>query len=159
MAVTNHFRFTIPGQPPSWNASYRMRKARIRDKFGQPVLGPDLKPKTVTRMFKTQDVVDYQNGVQMLTRAARPTGFAPKDQVIIGYQFYLGKSIDCDNVMKAVNDAVAKALGINDARFWPVTLHRQTGVPDPRVVIYVFDGTFWFPTICANDERAAIFDA
>ena len=152
--MSNHFRFTIPGQPPSWNSSYRMRKARIRDKFGQPVLGPDLKPKTATRLFKTQEVVTYQEGIQYLVKASRPKGFDPKEQVIIGYQFYLGRSIDCDNVMKAVNDAIAKGLGINDAKFWPVTLHKQTGVKDPRVVIMVFDGRFWFPTVAANTGEA-----
>jgi Holliday junction resolvase RusA-like endonuclease len=144
------FQFTIPGQPPSWNQSYRHRTVGLVDKHGQPVLGSDLQPKRVSRLFKNKDVKAWQASVEMIARAAKPTGFAPKNQVVVGYHMYLERGLDADNVMKMLNDAIAKGIGVNDSRFLPVTLHKQSGVKNPRVVVIVADHNAWYATITAN---------
>ncbi len=141
----NHFRFTIPGQPPSWNQSYRHRTIEVGGK-------------RVSRLFKDKSVKAWQDDVVMITRAARPTGFAPRNRIIVGYQMYLAAKLDADNVFKMANDAIARGLGVNDSRFWPVTLHHQSNSKDPRLVILVFDGDFWFPTICANTPEAPMIN-
>jgi Holliday junction resolvase RusA-like endonuclease len=138
MAVTQ-FSFRVPGQPPSWNTSYRMRKANVKDRFGQPVIGDDLRKKTVSRLFKTDEARSYQDGVQMIARTARPSGFAPKGQIVVAYTFMLKRDMDCDNIMKMLNDAIAKALGVNDSRFLPVVLGKGTGVQEPFVSVAIFD--------------------
>lgn len=149
--VVNHFRFTVDGQPVSWNASYRMRQAKVTDKHGQPVLGNDLRQKTISRMFKTDEARAYQDGVQMIAQAAKPSGFAPPSQIIIGYQFRLGRALDMDNAIKMLNDAIAKALGVNDSRFLPVTLSLETGSSHPSVTIFVFDADHWMPVVVPNE--------
>lgn len=147
--VSNHFRFTVPGQPVSWNASYRMGKRKVTDKFGQPVFNDQMQQKTISRQFKTDEARAYQDGVQMIVKAAKPGDFNPKHQIIVGYQFHLARSMDCDNIMKMMNDALAKALGVNDSRFLPVTLMKQIGCKVPSVTVLVFDAVYWFPTVSA----------
>ncbi len=139
----NHFRFTIPGQPPSWNQSYRHRTIEVDGR-------------RVSRLFKDKSVKTWQDDVTMIVRAAKPSTFAPKNKIIVGYQMYLGVRLDADNVMKMLNDAIARGLKVNDSRFLPVTLHHQTNSPDPRLVVLVFDADFWFPTICANTPEAPV---
>lgn len=134
-----HFHFRVPGQPVSWNRSYRMGKRKVTDKHGQPVYGNDMQQKTISRQFKTDEARSYQDGVQMIARTAKPTGFDPKHQIIVAYEFELARAMDSDNTQKMLNDAIAKALGVNDARFLPVTLSLQSGSKDPCVRVYVFD--------------------
>jgi len=150
--VSSHlFQFTIPGQPPSWNQSYRHRTITLKDAHGQPVLGNDLQPKKVSRLYKEQDVKTWQASVEMIARAAKPSGFAPRHQVVVGYQMYLERGLDADNVMKMLNDAIAKGIGVNDSRFLPVTLHKQSGVKNPRVVVIIADHDVFYATI--SNER------
>lgn len=140
--MVTHFHFRVPGQVPSWNKSYRMRKAKVTGAHGQPVIGDDLRQKTVSRLFKTDEARAYQDGVQMIARTAKPTGFDPKHQIIVAYEFEMGRATDADNCMKMLNDAIAKALGVNDSRFLPVTLSLQSGSKDPCVKVYVFDADY-----------------
>ena len=139
----NQFHFRVFGQVPSWNKSYRMRKANVLGKFGQPVIGDDLRQKTVSRLFKTDEARTYQDGVQLIARAAKPTAFNPQHQIIVSYQFHMARATDADNAMKMLNDAIAKALGVNDARFLPVTLTLESGCKDPYVSIFIYDADHW----------------
>lgn len=83
--------------------------------------------------------VFYQDAVTTLTKIARPLGFQPTGQLLICYQMFLARNIDADNVLKLTNDAIAKAIGINDSRFLPVVLHKSSGNTQPRLVISIFD--------------------
>lgn len=136
--MTGVFFFTVPGQPISWNKSYRQKTITVKDRLGRAVLGTSGRPKTRPAQFKTREAEEYQDAVRLLARVARPSGFVPA-QVIVAYDFVLDRDIDCDNVMKMVNDALAEALDLNDRHFFPVVLSKTTGSKDPTVHVGVFD--------------------
>jgi Holliday junction resolvase RusA-like endonuclease len=124
------FRFTVPGVPPSVNHSYRPIK--VRNKDGSFSL----------RMAKNDVVLSYQVATAYLVRQARPSGWEPPEGYIrVRYQFFLRRSIDCDNAMKALNDAIAGALGVNDARFLPCVMSKSVNSkePNPRVEVEIAD--------------------
>jgi Holliday junction resolvase RusA-like endonuclease len=133
------FRFTVPGQPVSWNASYRMGKRKVTDRHGQPVFGNDMQQKTISRQFKTAEARAYQDGVQMIAAAAKPNSFNPQHLIIVAYEFELSRMMDCDNIMKMLNDSIAKALGVNDSRFLPTVLTKIGASKHPQVTVRIFD--------------------
>lgn len=137
-----HFSFAVPGQPLSWNRSYRQRVGGVKDRFGQAVLSASGKPKTRPMQYKTQEAIEYQTGVQLACQAAKPARFNP-EQVIIAYDFVLARDIDCDNVIKMTNDAIARALGLDDKHFFPVVRSKVTGSRTPEVLISVYDRAVW----------------
>lgn len=136
------FSFVVPGQPLSWNRSYRQRVTTIRDKWGQPIMGLTGKPKTRPITYKTEEATGYQTGVQLACQSAKPSGFAP-DEVIVAYDFVLARDIDCDNVMKMTNDAIGRALGLDDKHFFPVVRSKVTGSRTPEVLISIYDRSSW----------------
>lgn len=103
--------FTIPGQPLSWNHAYKRVTYRKKQ--------PDGSVNVINRMGKADGVEEWQNGIIYLAKAARPSGWThPKDTPIrIRYRFYTYPLIDTDNMKKLVNDAIAKAIGVNDKWF------------------------------------------
>lgn len=141
-----HFSFAIPGQPLSWNRSYRQRVVGVKDRFGQAVLSASGKPKTRPSQYKTEAAVQYQQTVQLACQAAKPSRFNP-EQVIIAYDFVLARDIDCDNVMKMTNDAIERALGLDDKHFYPVVRSKFVGSRTPEVLITVYDRAAWKVTI------------
>ena len=134
----DHFTFTVPGQPMSWNRSYRQRVVTVRDKFGAVVHTAKGKPVTRGGIYKTEDAKVWQDGVRLIARTMKPTGFAPAE-VIVVYDFILARDIDCDNVKKMANDAIAEALGINDRHFYTADINKVTGSKDPHMVVTVYD--------------------
>lgn len=130
------FTFTIPGQPMSWNRSYRQRVVKVRDGNGQPT------GKSRGGMFKTAEAETYQDTVRWLAKLAKPKGFAPTE-VIVAYDFTLWRDIDCDNVMKMINDALAEAIDLNDRYFYPTVLSKATGSKTPSVTVTVYDRAEW----------------
>lgn len=136
----HEFHFTMPGQPPSVNHSYRIVRQGVRDRLGQPVLGKDGTPKRVHTLAKTEEVRHYQQDLTMICRAAKPSAFGA-DWVIVTYEFQLRRDIDTDNTLKSINDAVAAALDMNDRRFQPVVLSKLVGVKEPQVRIGVYDAS------------------
>jgi Holliday junction resolvase RusA-like endonuclease len=120
--------FEIPGQPPSWNASYRIVRKFRSGKVPYHTLA------------KTQKVIDYQAGAKLIIQAAKPSGWRPKGQVRIYYWLYLSKDMDCDNIMKAIHDVIEMATGVDDMRFLPCVMEK-TVVPkrDAKVVVAVVD--------------------
>lgn len=91
-------------------------------------------------MAKTRNVVEYQELAALCVRLARPSGWTPPEGYIrIRYAFYLVRSMDCDNAMKALNDAIAAALGVNDKRFLPCVTSKTVNSkePNPRVVVEI----------------------
>jgi len=117
----NAFRVEIPGQPPSWNHMYTIGRVRS--------------------IVKVASAEGYQTGVAYLTKLARPPGWDPKGMIRVCYWFDVHRDIDCDNMMKAINDAVAKALGVDDKRFLPCVLWKRTGVPtaDAKVILTIYE--------------------
>jgi hypothetical protein len=136
------FSFAVPGQPLSWNRSYRQRVGHVKDKFGQTILTVSGKPKTRPMQYKTEEALEYQKGVQLACQAAKPSAFRP-EQVIIAYDFVLARDIDCDNVIKMTNDAIARALGLDDKHFFPVVRSKVAGSKAPEVMISIYDRSVW----------------
>ena len=136
------FSFVVPGQPLSWNRSYRQRVGYVKDKLGQRVLTATGKAKTRPMQYKTEEALRYQEAVQLTCQAAKPKGFTP-DQVIVAYDFVLARDVDCDNVMKMTNDAIGRALGLDDRHFFPVVCSKVIGSKAPEVLITIYDRAVW----------------
>ena len=127
------WQFTVPGQPPSVNHSYRIIRLRRRDGTSFQKLG------------KLPNIEQYQMIVKALAERAKPADwdpgpYLPKQGVgliTINYWYYVKRDIDTDNTKKAINDALKWALGVDDKRFLGVDRYKQTGFADPHVVIEV----------------------
>lgn len=135
---TTSFTFTVPGQPMSWNRSYRNRMMVVRDRLGVPVISKHGKPVQRATQYKTEEAKAWQDGVKLICRAAKPSDFNPT-QIIVAYDFVLARDIDCDNVLKMANDAIAQAIGLNDKFFYPVVLSKISGSKDPHIMATVYD--------------------
>lgn len=127
------FSFTVPGQPVSWNAAYQVRRYKLPN--GEWQRG----------IRKTKEAEAYQDGVRMIARVARPSSFmvSKTQQLIVAYEFFLKKDIDCDNLLKLMNDALAEAINVNDRVFLPVVMSKSTGLPNPYTRITVYDASAW----------------
>jgi hypothetical protein len=117
----------VPGQPSSGNHMY--------EGYGK-------------NRRKTSKVATYQSEVIWAVKQAlaasewRP---APSGDIICEYTLYLGRTMDCSNVIKVFEDGLAEALclGLNppaccrayDARFLPRVLYRAIGLKAPRVEV------------------------
>lgn len=133
----------LPGQPPSWNSTYRIVRLNAKDKFGQALFRPDGSRKTYSTMKKTAAVADYQEMARLVINLARPADFAPEGSIYVLYEMYLARDVDCDNVMKAIDDTLSKCIGINDRQFLPVAVSKETGSKDPHVRLTILDAAFW----------------
>lgn len=119
----------VPEAPPSVNHSYKI--VRIGNHM---------------RKAKTEEVIRFQALTAMLTRQAKPRNWQPEGQWIrLRYRFYLRYDKDCDNAVKALNDAIASALGVNDSRFLPCTELKSVNrkEPTPRVEVDIGDPSDW----------------
>lgn len=134
--TTTSFRFRLEGQPVSWNAAYRneMRTIRGRGRVIVPV--------------KTSEASMYQQRVRSACERARPRDWEPAPQLRIRYWLYLADSMDADNVLKILNDAIAFGLGtvvkrmkevpiVNDKRFLPSVEHLSVGNKPPWVGVSI----------------------
>ena len=93
-------------------------------------------------MAKRTEVQSYQNDVIRLTRISRPSGWKPSgSQIRISYKFFLKRRVDCDNAMKALNDALAMAIEVNDDLFLPCVQSKSINGKEkyPRVEIEIED--------------------
>ena len=120
------WRVSIPGVPPSVNHMYEPRV--VKTATG-----------SYRSMRKASGVEEYQAVTAMFVRTGMPkpwrqalekhTGY-----ICINYWFHLKRDIDADNALKALNDSIAKALGVNDKRFLPRVIDKYVGKnEDPRV--------------------------
>ncbi len=107
------FAFTVPGQPPSTNHIY----VRVRGQYG--------------KMAKAPGVEAFQADVALLCRTARPSGFHPKGQIRVRYSFHLGRDADADNLLKMLQDAIARALDVDDRVMLPCVMDKTTGNKQP----------------------------
>jgi Holliday junction resolvase RusA-like endonuclease len=124
--MNDTWRVSIPGVPPSVNHMYQ---ASIH--------------KTATGSYrgvrKAEGVEAYQDGATMFVRTSMPSSWRKdlakhEGYIRIKYWFYLQRDIDCDNALKALNDAIAKALGVDDKRFLPYVVDKWVSKKNlPRV--------------------------
>lgn len=132
----------IPGQPPSINHSYRPVKIPKKDRYGRTMWTPDGKPMMRIGLAKESGVEAYQTGAALVVRASMPSRWRHGGGWIrITYSFYLVRKVDCDNAMKALNDAVAKAIGVDDNWFLPCVISKQVNSkePNPRIELTIDD--------------------
>src|SRR5512143_3858902 len=99
------WKVTIPGQPPSLNALYRVVPRVAHD--GRRFAGIAKNPKAT----------QYHDDALWLIRAARPSAWKPAGDFRIQVRLYLKRQIDVDNTLKTLSDAIQTALRINDASF------------------------------------------
>lgn len=104
---------------------------------------PDGTPKTYSTMKKTAAVADYQQMAGLVINVARPSDFKPEGQIYVLYDLELERDIDCDNVMKAIDDVLGRCLGINDKWFLPVAMSKRTGSMNAHVRLTVLDAAHW----------------
>lgn len=92
-------------------------------------------------LVKTPRAVEYQNAARLIIGASKPSRWKPTDQVRIYYRFYLTRDIDCDNILKALNDSIEDATGINDKRFLPCVISKEVvrKPKDARVEVVLED--------------------
>jgi len=120
----------IPGQPISVNHLYRQTLVRRGDR-------------TVRALRKDDGVENYQVLASMCTKMAVPKPWkeylagSPKEYIRMRYWFFLNHDMDCSNAFKALEDAIAHALGINDKRFLPCAVAKTTGNKEPYVKVEV----------------------
>jgi Holliday junction resolvase RusA-like endonuclease len=117
---------TIPGQPPSTNHAYKIVTVR-RGTGGVPF----------RTLAKTDEAVTYQMAARLLVATARPSGWKPEAQVRLIYRLYLSRKQDADNSLKLLNDAIARALDINDDRFLPCVESKEIVKANPRVEVTI----------------------
>ncbi len=115
------FTFTVPGQPPTTNHMYS------RSKGGS---------------YKAEGVEDYQTVAAYITRQARPKGWTPGRRIHIDLTFWMSRGgRDADNHLKALLDAIAIALGVNDSSFLPCVAANETDKDNPRVEVVIRNGS------------------
>lgn len=129
--------FTIPDTPPSWNHSYRIAKQYVRNQGGL-TYNADGTAKQRMTLAKTEDAKVFSEMVEMIVKTARPSGWQCPKNVYVVYRLFMKRQMDCDNVLKMTNDAIARALGVDDKRFLPVVVERQVGV-SPRMEVSIYD--------------------
>lgn len=121
--------FTIPGGAPSVNSMY---KPTVKE--GVRADGVAYRVKAIT---KRDEVKLWQSQVVPVIRAARPRGWNPPGQVRVVYRFYLHHDADADNLLKALNDCIQAATGVNDKRYLPCVELKQSGVAPSRARIEI----------------------
>ena len=121
--------FEIPGQPPSVNNMYT--QIILRRGAAAPYRS----------VKKDSNVAAYQVGATYMARSSKPKGWKPSpgQQIRVSLDFQLKRDADCDNLMKALLDAIAIALDVNDRVFLPCTRSKVIGTKDPKVIVEIDD--------------------
>jgi hypothetical protein len=144
--VIHDFSFTIPGQPPSVNRHYEVGFSPDGGGFRK----------------KDPDVARYQLVAMSACQRAKPALWEPQEpyrpkegrgMIVVELSYYLVRDIDCDNMRKAIHDAIKYGLGTHvitnrrgnpevrplydDARYLAHDLWKQTGVKHPRVEVTI----------------------
>lgn len=125
--------FEIPGQPPSVNNMYT-----------QIILRRGINAPPIRSVKKDSNVAAYQVGATLIAKSAKPRGWVPPNgQIRITYEFYLKRDADADNLLKALNDGIALALGCNDRVFLPCVRSKAVDGKErnPRTIVEIDDQT------------------
>ena len=92
------------------------------------------------RMFAKNDYKRAQNGLILLIKfamAQQKPKFNPNGRIFVDLKVYRpNRRTDCSNFIKSVNDAVARAIGIDDKNY-DGSYHGFTDKENPRFVIEV----------------------
>jgi len=76
-------------------------------------------------LAKTPEATAYQEAATLIVRTAKPSGWKPGEVVRLRYRMYLKRRQDADNSLKALNDAIAAALHIDDMVFLPCVISKE----------------------------------
>lgn len=99
---------------------------------------------SVRSVRKANGVESYQVAATLIAKAARPSDWEPAERIRVIYRFFLKRDIDCDNALKALNDAIAKAIGTDDKRFLPYVEAKTVGKDiDPGVAVTLMNEDVW----------------
>lgn len=115
----------IPGQPVSLNHAYQ--NIWINDRRGR----------SYKARKRTPVAEQYFNDAVLLMRAAKPSHWEPAGQLRVVYDLYLARSIDADNVLKVLSDALERATGINDERMLPCVWSKVSGLPTLQARVHI----------------------
>ncbi len=122
---------SIPGQPISWNQAYRVGRVTRTGTNGRIRLGGDGQPVEASTIVKTKEAKAYTARVAQLAGWARNSlgwaGLQP-EFIVVEFNYFLGRDIDCDNVMKLVDDGLETALGVDDKWFLPRAMSKIVGL-------------------------------
>lgn len=121
--MTTSFRFEVAGQPPSWNAAYRIVRKGKR-----------------MSLAKTDECLEYQMYfASPAARRAKPRDFPweKPQQLRVRYWFQLHHWVDGTNLLKILEDGVAHGLGIDDRYFLACVEELSTGHKEPRAIVEV----------------------
>jgi Holliday junction resolvase RusA-like endonuclease len=116
---------------------YKEAIQTAKDKLGQTVYWSDGRPKTYRTKVKADGVQAYQDSVTWYTKAAVPSKWTPGERVRLRYWYHLKRDMDADNAQKAINDAIAHGLGIDDKVFVTTVMAKWTKEKDPFVIVEV----------------------
>ena len=119
---TTSFRFTVPGQPPSWNAAYRIVKKGAH-----------------AGIAKTAACEQYQWLASTIARRSLPRDFPweKPQQLRVRYWFQLHHWVDGTNLLKILEDGIAHGLGIDDRYYLACIEELSTGHKDPGSIVEV----------------------
>lgn len=131
------WKIRIPGQPPSMNHLYKSAIGYRHDSSGRREYWPDGKPKTYHTVVKEDGVQTYQDSATWYTKAAKPSGWKPAGRVRLRYWYHLKRDMDSDNTQKAINDAIAHGMGVDDKIFLTTVVAKWTGEKEPFVIVEV----------------------
>jgi Holliday junction resolvase RusA-like endonuclease len=131
------WRLKIPGQPPSVNHLYKEATRTAKGSSGETLYWEDGRTKTYRTKVKNDGVQTYQDSVTWYAKARRPDKWHPDERLRLRYWFHLKRDIDCDNALKAMNDAIALALQVDDKTFLPTVEAKWTGEKDPFVIVEI----------------------
>ena len=121
--MTDPLRFEVPGTPPSVNHMYAPR-----ERMGA--------------WYKTSDTSSYQSIAGLCVRLAMKKPWKEwlktyTGQLICNYWFHLDVDMDCSNAFKAIEDAIAHELRVNDSRFLPRAMGKTTGNKKPYILVEI----------------------
>lgn len=122
--TTTSFRFEVPGQPPSWNAAYRIVTFKKGGRSG---------------LAKTPVCEHYQWIASAIAKRSLPRDFpwVKPQQLRVRYWFRLDHWVDGTNLIKVLEDGVAHGLGIDDRYYLTCIEELSTGHKDPHAIVEV----------------------
>jgi len=115
------FTILIPGPQPSVNSTYKVVK-----------IGGSM------RLAKHAGVEAWQAGVALIVRAGKPKGWMPGRRVRLTIDYWMPRAgRDGDGPLKALQDAVAQGLGINDSICLPCVRSNEVDRANPRTSVLI----------------------
>lgn len=90
------------------------------------------------KVYKVAGVEQYQVMAAMIVRLAKPKDWVPTRRIVVEYRMWLDSSRrDASNALKALEDSIAAALGVNDSTFLPSVTLKEVDKARPRVEVIV----------------------